>query len=92
MLIAVSATACGTETIDSAQAERSVTVVVQKRIGFKIAGVRCPSGVEAKVGMTFECAYNAPDGPYTATLRVKSVSGDNVSYEIRSRPTDPRAD
>ena len=91
-LIAVSAAACGEETIDPGQAERSLTSTVQKRIGFKIAGVRCPSGVEAKVGESFECTYRAPDGPYTATLRVTSVDGEQAGYAIRSRPTGPRFD
>jgi Domain of unknown function (DUF4333) len=44
--------------------------------------VSCPSGVEAKVGGEFDCHFTGPDGKYTAHLKILSVVGTRVEYDV----------
>jgi hypothetical protein len=44
--------------------------------------VSCPSGVEAKVGGEFDCHFTGPDGNYTAHLKILSVAGTRVEYDV----------
>lgn len=66
-------------------AAKSVTDVVFEQTGFRAADVKCPSGVEAKVGGTFECRFTGPEGPYVAAVRILEVEGERVVFDIRSR-------
>jgi Domain of unknown function (DUF4333) len=47
--------------------------------------VKCPSGVDAKVGEEFECHFTGPEGPYTAHVKITSVNGQDVGFDINSR-------
>ena len=44
--------------------------------------VTCPSGIEAKVGGEFDCHFTGPDGKYTAHLKILSVDGTRVAYDV----------
>jgi Domain of unknown function (DUF4333) len=44
--------------------------------------VSCPSGIEAKVGTEFDCHFTGPDGKYTAHLKIRSVDGTQVKYNV----------
>jgi Domain of unknown function (DUF4333) len=44
--------------------------------------VSCPSGIEAKVGGEFDCHFTGPDGNYTAHLKILSVVGTRVEYDV----------
>jgi hypothetical protein len=44
--------------------------------------VTCPSGIEAKVGGEFDCHFTGPDGKYTAHLKILSVDGTRVGYDV----------
>jgi hypothetical protein len=46
--------------------------------------VSCPSGVEAKVGTEFDCHFTGPDGKYTAHLKIRSVDGTQVKYDVNT--------
>ncbi len=82
--------ACGgKDTIKPEGAEKVVVNVVSSQTGFKPTDVRCPSGVEAKVGGTFDCHFTGPEGPYTAAMRIREVEGERVLFYVRSRPTRP---
>jgi Domain of unknown function (DUF4333) len=83
--ITVVLAACGTATIKPAGAARSVVDVVSRQTGFRPRDVRCPSGVEAKVGNTFDCHFTGPEGPYTAHMRITSVHGRRVVFDVSSR-------
>lgn len=68
-------------------AERSVREVVSRKTGFHPDDVRCPSGVEAKVGGTFECRFTGPEGvPYVAHMKILEVDGEKVLFQVRTRP------
>jgi hypothetical protein len=79
--------ACGKTTVKPDGAERAVINVVSGRTGFRPTDVRCPSGVEAKVGVTFECHFTGPEGPYTAHMRVTKVQDERVDFYVRTRPS-----
>jgi uncharacterized protein YndB with AHSA1/START domain len=50
--------------------------------------VKCPSGVDAKVGKEFECHFTGPEGKdYTAQMKVTKVEGDNVEFYIKTAPS-----
>ena len=64
-VVAVLITGCGS-TIKPEGAAKSVVDLVKKQTGFTPTDVKCPEGVEAKVGTKFECKFTGPEG--TATL------------------------
>jgi hypothetical protein len=78
---------CGKSTIKPDGAERVVVNVVSSQTAFRPTDVRCPSGVEAKVGITFQCHFTGPEGPYTAYMRVTKVQGERVEFSVRTRPS-----
>ena len=85
--LAVVLAACGTSTIKPNGAEKAVVDVVSRQTGFHPTDVRCPSGVAAKVGGTFECHFTGPGGqPYTASMRIASVKGTRVDFFVSTRP------
>jgi hypothetical protein len=80
--------ACGESTVKPDGAEQSVVDVVSRKTGFHPTDVSCPSGVEAKVGGTFECHFTGPEGrPYTAKMRILEVEGERVLFQVDSRPS-----
>ena len=80
--------ACGQSTIRPDGAEKSVVDVVSQT-GFRPTDVRCPSDVEARVGVAFDCHFTGPEGPYTAHMRITKVEGERVLFSVRSRPSHP---
>ncbi len=77
-------TGCG-PTIRPEGAEKAVTDLVSQQTKFKPADVKCPFGVEAKVGQEFDCHFTGPDGPYTAHLKVTKIDGDDVFFDIKTQ-------
>jgi hypothetical protein len=75
---------CGS-TINPDGAAKSITDVVSQQTGFKPTDVKCPSGVDAKVGEEFDCHFTGPEGPYTAHVKITSVNGQDVGFDIHSR-------
>ena len=76
---------CGKSTIKPHGAEKVVVNVVSGQTGFRPTDVRCPSAVEAKVGVTFDCHFTGPEGPYTVHMRIRKVKGERVVFSVRSR-------
>ena len=72
VLLAVGISGCGA-TIKPDGAAKSVVDVVSKQTKFK---------------PTDDCTFTGPEGkPYTAHMKVTKVDGDDVYFEIRSRPS-----
>jgi hypothetical protein len=85
--LALLLTACGMSTIRPHATEQTVADFVFKRTGFRPTDVRCPSGIAAKVGSTFDCHFTGPEGPYTAHVRIMSVHGQRATDYIVTRPS-----
>jgi Domain of unknown function (DUF4333) len=84
---ALQLTACGS-TIKPEGAAQSVVDLVSQQTDFKPTDVKCPDGVDAKVGQKFECHFTGPeDTPYTAHMEITKVDGENVEFHIETRPT-----
>ena len=66
-------------------AAQTIVDVVSESTGFRPTDVKCPSGVEARVGLQFECQFTGPEGPYTAYMRIKKVDGQYVEYYVTTR-------
>jgi hypothetical protein len=78
---------CGS-TIRPEGAAQSVVDLVKKQTDFEPKDVKCPDGVEAKEGTTFECTFTGPEGTeYTAHMRVTKVEGDDVQFYIETKPS-----
>jgi hypothetical protein len=75
---------CGKTVILQHRAEQEIGKLVYSHTGFQPKDVRCPSGVESKVGKTFECHFRGPEGPYIAYLRITAVHGTRVDYYPRT--------
>lgn len=81
---------CGEATLRTDKTEQTVARFVAEHTHFHPTDVRCPSGVPAKVGETFQCHFTGPDGPYTAYVRILEVEGEKVLDHIVTRPTGNR--
>lgn len=79
---------CGTATIKESGAEQTVADVVAKQTGFRPRDVKCPSGVTAKVGNTFDCHFTGPEPrPYVAHVRIQQIQGDRVTFYVNAAPS-----
>jgi hypothetical protein len=85
-LVALQLTACGA-TIKPEGAEKAVSDLVANQTGFRPTDVKCPSGVDAKVDVKFDCVFTGPEGKnYIAHLRITKVEGDDVEFDIKTNP------
>lgn len=73
-----------TSTIKPEGAAQSVTDMVSSKTGFHPTDVKCPSGIDAEVGGEFDCTFTGPEGPYKAHLKITSVDGDKVGFDIKT--------
>jgi hypothetical protein len=78
---------CGESTLRTDKTEQTVARFVSEHTHFHPTDVRCPSGIPAKVGETFQCHFTGPEGPYTADVRILEVEGARVLDHIVTRPT-----
>ena len=86
-VLAVSVSGCGSK-IKPDGAAKSVVDVVSRQTKFKPKDVSCPSGVDAEVGVEFDCKFTGPEGKeYTAHMKVTKVEGDNVEFYVKSKPS-----
>lgn len=88
-VIALQVAGCSSKaTVKPEGAAQSVVDVVSKQTGFHPGDVHCPSGVEAKVGVQFDCHFTGPENkPYTAHMRITKVDGDQILFDVQSRPS-----
>ncbi|BBY01089.1 DUF4333 domain-containing protein [Mycobacterium seoulense] len=88
-LVALQLTGCSSKTtVKPEGAAQSVVDVVSRQTGFRPNDVSCPSGVEAKVGQEFDCHFTGPEGKgYTAHMRITKVEGEQVVFDVKSRPS-----
>ncbi len=82
-VLALQLSACGS-TIKPDGAAKSVTDMVTSQTGFHPTDVKCPSGVDAKVGGEFDCTFTGPEGPYKAHMKITSVDGEKVGFDIKT--------
>ena len=82
-LVAFLLVAADTKTIAPDKAAKILADTVLQQTGFTPTDVSCPSGVEAKVGATFDCRFIGPDGPYTAHMTVTKVDGDKGDFYMK---------
>ncbi len=80
-------TGCGNQ-IDADGTADFLTEQVSSQTGFTPTDVECPSGLDAEVGTTFECTFTGPEGPYTASMKVLEVDGEEVLYEYQTQPVE----
>ncbi len=66
--------------------QRSRVDVVAKQTGFHPTDVHCPSGVEAKVDVQFDCHFTGPE-EYTANMKITKVNGSDVEFAVNSHPS-----
>jgi len=86
-VLAMFVSGCGSK-INPDGAAKSVVEVVSKQTKFKPKDVSCPSGVDAEVGVEFDCTFTGPEGvEYTAHMKVTKVEGDNVEFYVESKPS-----
>jgi Domain of unknown function (DUF4333) len=85
--LAVMVGGCGRAVITRSGAEQAVAQLVERKTGFPPAGVTCPSGVQAKVGKSFDCRFTGPGRrPYVAHVRIVAVHGSQANFFIATQP------
>jgi hypothetical protein len=85
ILVAVMLAGCGTSQLRQHSTEQAVAKFVARHTGFRPTDVRCPPGISATVGTTFDCSFTGPDGRYVAHVRVTSVQGERVLFDVQTR-------
>jgi Domain of unknown function (DUF4333) len=84
--LAVLLPGCGASTIRPHATEQTIAEFVFRKTSFRPTDVRCPPGVPANVGSTFDCHFTGPDGPYVAHVRIASVHGERaIDYIVTRR-------
>ncbi|BBX43572.1 DUF4333 domain-containing protein [Mycobacterium simiae] len=88
-LMGVLAIGCSSKTtVKPDGAAQSVVDVVSKQTGFHPSDVHCPSGVEAKVGVQFDCHFTGPEGKeYVANMKITRVKGAEVDFDVNTHPS-----
>lgn len=87
LCLAIVLAGCRGSTVRPEGAEHSVVDVVSRQTGFHPTDVRCPSGVDAEVGGTFDCGFSGPKGePYVAHMKILKVEGEKVVFHVTTRP------
>ncbi len=85
VMTALSAGCSSKSTVKPDGAAQSVVDVVSKQTDFHPSDVHCPSGVEAKVGVQFDCHFTGPEGKeYTANMKITRVNGAEVDFAVNS--------
>ena len=82
---ALALAACGEKTINEDRAAETVSNLVSEKTGFEPADMECPADVPAKVDEAFECEFTGPEGPYTASVQITKVEGDDAEFAIVTR-------
>lgn len=76
-------TACSSS-IQPDGAAQAVVDLVSQKTDFKPTDVKCPDGIEAKVGGTFDCKFTGPDGNYVAHMKIEKIEGKQVLFDINT--------
>jgi hypothetical protein len=66
---------CGSETLDTAEAEDTIKSFIQGQTGANVSSVDCPDDVNAEKGTRFACEVTAADGS-KATIDVEQTSDE----------------
>jgi hypothetical protein len=74
-------------TLGAQGAARTVARLVREQTGFRAKDVTCPSGVEQRVGASFQCHFTGPEGAYTAFVQIARIAGPRVDFNITTRPS-----
>ncbi|MCV7373343.1 DUF4333 domain-containing protein [Mycolicibacterium arabiense] len=87
---ALTLSACGESTIEPGPTQQFVADLVAKQTQFTPEDVTCPDGIEAQVGVEFECAFTGPEGTgYLAHLKVVEVNGKEATFDLQElEPTE----
>ncbi|QDP97158.1 DUF4333 domain-containing protein [Microlunatus elymi] len=75
--------ACGTLTVSQADVENQISTQLQKQVGQKPDDVTCPGDLQGKVGTTMRCTLTAGDSKYGVNVKVTSVEGNKVLFNIK---------
>lgn len=82
-LVGLQLSACGS-TIKPDGAAQAVVDLVSEKTDFKPEDVKCPEGIDAKVGVTFDCNFTGPDGDYVAHMKIEKIEGEQVLFDINT--------
>jgi hypothetical protein len=81
---------CSTEkVVDKKDVQNTVSSNVEKNLGKKPDSVTCPNDLTGKVGATLDCQAKLGGASFTVSLKVTSVDGDIVHYDV-NYPYDER--
>ena len=74
---------CSTEkVVDKKDVENTVSSKLNDSLGHKPESVTCPENLNGKVGATLDCQAKDSGLTFTVPIKVTSVDGDKVHYDI----------
>jgi len=81
---------CGTGTVERTEVEKQAQAGLTRAVGQPAPPAKCPEALKAEKGATTRCTMDFPgDQRLGITVRVTSVDGDRVNFDIRAdeKPT-----
>lgn len=83
-VLAATVAACGEETVEQPELEQQVKEALTAEVGQEPKAIRCPGDIAAEVGATTRCVLvGEDDGELDVDVRVTSVEGDQVNFDIQ---------
>jgi hypothetical protein len=76
------ATACGSDSVSTADLEAEVAAQLEAEVGQAPDSVDCPDGLPAEVGAEVRCTLTSGDTTYGMTLTVTSVEDDQALFDV----------
>ncbi|MGJ4050212.1 DUF4333 domain-containing protein [Corynebacterium macclintockiae] len=64
------------------EVEKSISDILEEKIGRKPERIECPGGLKAEEGATMECKLHDSGEIYGVNVTADTVDGDNVHYSI----------
>jgi hypothetical protein len=83
-LLALVATACGTDYVDTAKLEQTIREGIQVQMPVTVVSVDCPDSRVFALGDTFDCTARTSDGRTMTVTVTNPNGGGNLRWQVTS--------
>ena len=76
---------CSANSVDKGDVADEISTQLAAQVGATPDSVECPDDLDAEVGATTTCTLTADGTDYEVGVKVTSVDGDNVAFDIDNK-------
>jgi ABC-type glycerol-3-phosphate transport system substrate-binding protein len=73
----------GGSSVSKDEVAKQASAALEKSVGQTPPPIDCPDDLAAEVGKTEICVMHGSDGDYNVNVKVTSVDGDNVNFDVQ---------